>query len=68
MSNQFRAILLPNECISISEVDEKGEVVRHVATIEKTAVPQFLDDMQHIMDTPRMVDDLMEYLKSGDYK
>jgi hypothetical protein len=68
MSNQFRAVLLPNDCISISEVDEKGVVVRHVATVEKTAVPQFLDDMQHIMDTLKALEGLLTYLKEGTYK
>lgn len=47
--SKFRAIML-GKCISISEVDKSGIIVRCVAVIEQEAMPQFLDDMQTIIN------------------
>ena len=54
---RLRAVcLLDSKCISISEVNSQGIVVCHVATINETAVPQFLDDMQVIIDQMKFID------------
>lgn len=52
--NKFRAIQVGG-AISISEINESGNVVRHVATIPEAAVPEFLLDIEQIKKGHRSI-------------